>query len=296
MTDWDIFVCHTEQDEAAFVKPLALRLRDLAVRVWYDRFELLPGDRLSERIGEGLARCRCRLLVISKSFLGRPWTAYEPSGLVNRFVEEGTRLVPIWLDVSRQDVAALNPALADLLAIRGNPNNIETCALEVLRVVRPRLYENLSMLTAAETENARIVTRDFAELKADGPIRHHDLPSELLVRIQNVWFALRDVLSPSLKETIENFQRDLRPEREILAWERIVGALYKAQDALGVDDLETRKQLFKALFLFSLGCHDQVFRDCECGRVDWRVTKAAGRAWLDVVPPVAVADVEAEDV
>jgi len=291
MEPWDIFISHASEDKESFVDPLARRLQELAVRVWYDRFVLIPGDRISEKIAEGLAKSRCGLIVISKSFMGKPWTTYELSGLVNRFVEERTRLIPVWLGITRDDVAAFNPALADLFAIMGDPEKIHECTLEILRVVRPQLHENLSILAAISGANVRFEKKSLSEIKL-GPIRHHDLPPSLLVRIQNVWFATRDVFPISLEKTIENFQRDLRPEREIDVMERIVGALHIVMDSLQTDDPDVKQQAFNILLSFSLGCHDQVFADTEAGKIDQAVTAAAAHAWLNVVPPVTVSDVE----
>jgi hypothetical protein len=69
MQPWDLFISHASGDKELFVDSLSTRLRELAVRVWHDKFTLLPGDRLSEKIVEGLAKSRGGLLVISKAFL-----------------------------------------------------------------------------------------------------------------------------------------------------------------------------------------------------------------------------------
>lgn len=289
MLPWDIFISHASEDKKSFVDPLAHRLRELAVRVWYDRFVLIPGDRLSEKIGEGLAKCRCGLLVISPAFIQKPWTKYELSGLVNRFVEEQTRLIPVWLGVSRQDVANFNPALADLFAIIGDPENINACALEVLRVVRPQLYDNLKMLVAIDTSKVRYESLPRRDLK-DGPIRHHDLPDALLVRIQNIHFALRDVVSMSLETSIENFQRDLRPEDEVAIWERIVSGIQIAMDTLESSDVETKRGILDVLLRFSTGDHERVFQDAD--KIGIMVLEASANAWLNVVPSVKISDVE----
>ena len=159
MTPWDVFISHASEDKASFVQPLAERLQRLAVRVWYDRFTLVPGDPLSESIGEGLSQSRCGLVVISPNFLKKPWTKYELSGLINRFVEDKMRLIPIWLGVSRSDVAALNPSLADLVAIHGTPEDVGACAIAVLKVVRPQLYKNLRMVADLRTAAVRIESR-----------------------------------------------------------------------------------------------------------------------------------------
>jgi hypothetical protein len=291
MKPWDIFISHASEDKEPFVDPLARRLKQLAVRVWYDRFVLSPGDSLTESIAEGLAKSRCGLLVISKAFIGKRWTTYEVNGLVNRFVEEQTRLIPIWLGVSRKEVAAFNPTIANLLSIRGDPEKIEECTLDILRIVRPQLYDNLSLLAASQSAKVTVETHSLSEIKI-GPIRHHDLPPSMLVRIQNVWFATRDVLPLSLEETIENFQRELEPESELRAMERIIGALQIVTDKLQSNDRALRIQVFSILNQVSLGCHEQVIADIEAGRLDQKVSAETIHAWLNVVPPVTVSDVE----
>ena len=293
MRRWDIFVSYASEDRESFVDPLARRLQQFAVRVWYDGFVLVPGDRLSEKIAEGLTESRCGLLVISRAFIGKRWPAYELSGLVNRFVEEKIRLIPVWLGVTRNDVSQLNPALADLFAIVGDPRDINSCALDVLRAVRPQLHENLTMLPVADLTTVEVGRCSIASLK-DGPIRHHDLPASLLVRIQNVWFVLRDITTISLERSIENFQRDLRPEREVEIWERIVSALQIAVEGLGTSETDVKKRVLQILLAFSVGSHESVFKDADAGNVDEDILGAAMRSWLDAVPSVTVADVDSD--
>jgi len=274
MTPWDVFISHAKDDKKTFVDPLANRLRQLAVRVWYDKFVLLPGDRLSEKIGEGLAKSRCGLLIISPAFISKKWTRYELSGLVNRFVEDNARLIPVWLGVTRAEVAKLNPALADLVAIPASKDNIDSCAIEILRVVRPQLYENILML--GNRLPAKISKVRLKDLK-EGPIRHHDLPKSLLVRIQNIWYAIRDVLPVPLEKTIENFQRDLRPESEVHVWEHIISAANVAMDVLKTNDLATRRQLFKILFALGEGDTEWVLERIRSGEIDKSVAEAAAQ-------------------
>lgn len=71
MKPWDVSVSHASEDKVTFVDPLARRLRQLAVRVWYDRFILAPGDRLSEKIAEGIAQSRCGRLISRRAFIGK---------------------------------------------------------------------------------------------------------------------------------------------------------------------------------------------------------------------------------
>lgn len=296
MLPWDIFISHAREDKSRFVDPLANRLQKLAVRVWYDKFVLAPGDRLSEKIAEGLAKSRCGLLVLSPSFLSKPWPSYELSGLINRFVEEKTRLIPIWLGVSRQDIANFNPSLADVYAIQGNVNNIEDCALEILRVVRPQLYDNMKIKAKLGLMPIEIKRIPVSSISTEGPIRHHDLPDKLLIRIQNIWFATRTLSPISLSDMIKNFQKDLSPEEEVVVWERIISATQVAMDIMQSTNEEIKKQIFSILMSFSVGNHESVFNDTENGKRTMSVFEAAAEAWLKVVPKVTILDVDKDDV
>jgi len=71
MSDWseefDVFICHASEDKG-FVRPLAVALRKLGVRVWFDEFEIEVGDSLSKKIDKGLAASRFGLVVLSQDF------------------------------------------------------------------------------------------------------------------------------------------------------------------------------------------------------------------------------------
>jgi hypothetical protein len=206
-------------------------------------------------------------------------------------VKDNARLIPIWLGVTRADVARLNPALADLVSIPATQSNVESCALEILRAVRPQLYENMFMLAQLDSAKITIGSAALDDLKK-GPIRHHDLPAALLVRIQNIWFATRDVFSWSLEDFVENFQRDLRPEGEIEVWERITSALHIATDILNTDALEVRTIVFDILLHFSMGMFEWAFDEAAAGSFSEGIATAAAQAWLQAVPPTTVCDVE----
>jgi hypothetical protein len=43
---YDVFICHAAEDKDDFVRPLAERLRENRLEVWYDEFSLRIGDSL----------------------------------------------------------------------------------------------------------------------------------------------------------------------------------------------------------------------------------------------------------
>lgn len=290
----DVFICHASEDKSTFVDPLANRLKNLSVRVWFDSFVIEPGDRLTEKIADGVANCRNGLIVLSPAFIGKPWTKYELSGLLNRFVEDGPRLIPVWLDISRPQIAKFNPMIADIRAISGGRKQINEIALEILKLVRPQLYENIIMMGKLKDPTFKFQVRKIPIKNLDfGPVRHHDLPSALLIRIQNIHFALRDVLSTSLNETIEDFQRDLHPEQEVEIWEQVVSAVTRTMDSLATDDIVVKKQILGFLLRFTSRENiDELVQENAGDPKGMTVLSATMEAWLDIIPKIAVSDVD----
>ncbi len=50
---YDVFLSHSAKDKAV-VRPLAERLRKDGLKVWFDDWEIKPGDSIPAKIEEGL--------------------------------------------------------------------------------------------------------------------------------------------------------------------------------------------------------------------------------------------------
>ena len=61
---FDLFLSHSAKDKAV-VRPLAERLRKDGVQVWFDEWEIKPGDSIPAKIEEGLERSRVLVLCMS---------------------------------------------------------------------------------------------------------------------------------------------------------------------------------------------------------------------------------------
>jgi hypothetical protein len=136
---WDVFISHASEDKAAVVTPLAERLRELGVTVWLDAFELKIGDGLRRKIDAGLAGSRFGIVVLSRSFFRKGWPQYELDGLVTLEVSGKQNLLPVWHEISKDEVMAQSPSLADKIARSTAQFTIEEIATEIASVVRPDL-------------------------------------------------------------------------------------------------------------------------------------------------------------
>lgn len=98
--DFDVFVSYSAEDvEAATM--LASRLRDDGLRVWFDRWNIQPGDLIGRRIDDGIERSRVLIFCMSASSYRAVWPQYET--YTRRFSDptnEDRRFVPVRLDDS----------------------------------------------------------------------------------------------------------------------------------------------------------------------------------------------------
>lgn len=112
------FISHDSRDKESFVRPLADVLNTMCP-VWYDEFSLNVGDNLREKIEKGLRSCKKCVLVLSPHFLSnRGWTKTEFESVFTReLIEEKNIILPIWHDVTREDIYAYSPSLVNRLAL-----------------------------------------------------------------------------------------------------------------------------------------------------------------------------------
>jgi len=116
-SEWDVFISHASEDKESFVHPLAEELTRLGLRVWYDKFTLKLGDSLREKIDYGLRYSRFGVVVLSPYFFSKDWPKKELDGLVAMEVDGRKVILPVWHNVTRDDVAKYSPILAGRLAV-----------------------------------------------------------------------------------------------------------------------------------------------------------------------------------
>lgn len=136
--EYDVFISHASEDKEAVVGPLARCLTERGVSVWYDEVELRVGDSLRRKIDAGIARSRFGLVVLSKAFFDKGWAQYELDGLVTMAVGERQVLLPIWHDISKDEVVSHSPSLADKVALRTSDYGIGEIADEIAAVIKER--------------------------------------------------------------------------------------------------------------------------------------------------------------
>lgn len=134
----DVFISHASEDKDGFVRPLANALINEGLNVWYDEMTLRIGDSLRQKIDKGLANSRVGLVVLSPSFISKGWTNYELDGIVTRTVSGEQVLLPIWHNITKQQVVDYSPSLADKVARSTATHTINEIAGEIAELIRSR--------------------------------------------------------------------------------------------------------------------------------------------------------------
>jgi hypothetical protein len=127
---FDFFISHATSDKADIARPLYQALTARGCTVWFDEAEIRVGDSIRQKIDEGLRTSRYGIVVLSRTFLAsKGWTQRELDGL---FVQEEAagepRVLPLWHNVTKQEVADYSPVLADKAALKTTEFTVDELA------------------------------------------------------------------------------------------------------------------------------------------------------------------------
>ncbi len=131
----DVFISHSSEDKDEIVRPLFNALSGQGLDAWYDEFTLHIGDSLRQKIDKGLAKSRVGLVVLSPSFIDKGWTNYELDGIVTRAISGEQILLPIWHNITKQQVVDFSPSLADKVARSTATHSVEEIAGEIAELL-----------------------------------------------------------------------------------------------------------------------------------------------------------------
>lgn len=94
-----VFLSHASEDKPRFVDNFAQKLRANGVDAWLDKWEMLPGDSLVDKIfEEGLKGADAVIIVLSPFSISKPWVKEELNASFVSRISKGTRIIPIVLD------------------------------------------------------------------------------------------------------------------------------------------------------------------------------------------------------
>lgn len=131
------FLSHDSRDKDGVARPLVGKLSRLLCPVWYDEYSLKVGDSLSESIDRGIRDAPKCILILSPNFLSNPgWGKAEFTAIMNRHIEQGAVILPVWHHVTRDDVYKYSSFLVDIFA-SNTARGLDRVARDISMVLKP---------------------------------------------------------------------------------------------------------------------------------------------------------------
>jgi hypothetical protein len=113
---WDAFISHASEDKEEVVLPLADLLMASGLKIWLDKGEVFIGDSLREKIDEGLAQSQFGVVILSHNFFAKDWPKSEIDGLYAREIGGDKVILPVWHNISFEEIKGYSPLLAGKFA------------------------------------------------------------------------------------------------------------------------------------------------------------------------------------
>lgn len=114
---YDVFISHASEDKEVFVNGLVETLQNAGISVWYDTVNLEWGKSLRDQIDNGIKRSKYAILVLSNHFFAKKWPMRELDGIFAKEEITGATPLPIWHNISYEEVYQQSPTLTGLYSL-----------------------------------------------------------------------------------------------------------------------------------------------------------------------------------
>lgn len=117
--EYDVFISHAYEDKESFVDELFMEMEKEKLKVWYDTNQLFWGDSMREKIDKGLKKSRYGIVILSPNYIAenKYWTKAELDGLFQLESINGKMILPIWHELTKQQVLQYSPMIASRMAM-----------------------------------------------------------------------------------------------------------------------------------------------------------------------------------
>ena len=94
-----VFISHASEDKDRFVIEFATRLRARGVDAWVDKWEMLPGDSLVDKMfEEGIKNAQAVIIILSINSVSKRWVREELNAAMVKRINTASKLIPVIID------------------------------------------------------------------------------------------------------------------------------------------------------------------------------------------------------
>jgi hypothetical protein len=132
----DVFISFASEDLNEVAQPLYDALTEAGLNIWFAPISLKIGDSQRREIDQGIATSRFAVVILSRDYLNKGWPKYELDGIFLKDVAGDQQLLPIWHNITKQEVIDFSPTLADKVARKTADRTIQEIADEIVSLIR----------------------------------------------------------------------------------------------------------------------------------------------------------------
>lgn len=141
--EFDVFLSHSSFDKEEYVSELSDKLESKELKVFEDVKVFKIGQSQTNMMNMGILNSRFVVVFLSLNFINSGWSDYEFKSFLNREINEKKIIIlPIWHNVSFEDVKNYNPYLVDKFALDTRKYSLDEIVESIYQAVRGSLEEN----------------------------------------------------------------------------------------------------------------------------------------------------------
>ncbi|WP_047980181.1 TIR domain-containing protein [Ornithinibacillus contaminans] len=134
--EFDVFLSHSSLDKEVFVTELSEKLSEKGLKVFEDVKVFKIGQSQTDMMNMGILNSRFVVVFLSSNFIQSGWSEYEFKSFLNREINEKKIIIlPIWHDVSAEQVRQYNPYLVDKFALSTGKFTVDEMVEHISQVI-----------------------------------------------------------------------------------------------------------------------------------------------------------------
>lgn len=152
--EYDVFISYAVEDKIGIVNELVQRLEEYGIKVWYASHRLRVGRGVSETIREGLNKSRHGIVILSHNYLSKAWPKKEYHVLWGLVDGKLRRILPVWYNISEEEVKCFDPLLCDRYGLNIN-KGLDNIVRELVENLREKPIKSSSSVAEIGAESKK---------------------------------------------------------------------------------------------------------------------------------------------
>lgn len=209
-----IFICFAAEDRYTIAEPLVYNLRNYGIDLWYDRYELVMGDkRIKKNLDEGAGNCSYAAVIISENTTQSSCAMEELSILEKRYRKNEVTIFPVLYEISPENIPTALVWIKELIfkEVNRSSGTREVCNHIVCKITEDQLknarFQKIDDLLNLSEINLPPAAKDILESYSGIDQANLTCRITLLYSLFLVFRADRTVLIKSTEMVSKIFER-----------------------------------------------------------------------------------------